>query len=63
MGSLYKAGERRGEESEGLEPGTHEGARFGARNRVSSPLGSMSAQPAGFNLYTVGGASGKREGG
>jgi hypothetical protein len=54
-------GERRYEELGGLEPVMHKGGRFGARSRTSSPLGSMSAELAGFNLDTVRGASRKRE--
>jgi len=49
------------EELGGLEPDPHKGGRFGARDRTSSPLGSMPVEPAGIDLNTVGGAVRKRK--
>jgi hypothetical protein len=43
-----------------LEPGMRERGRFGARNRISSPLGSISVIRAGNHQGRVVGAYGLR---
>jgi hypothetical protein len=60
-GALWAARERRGEELGALGPDMREGGRFSARNRESSPEGSIPVVSVKEHMRRVVGPCGLRE--